>query len=366
MANTMRMLDFVRFKYCPRCGRQSLKSEGVKSFTCLFCSFVYYHGAAAVSVGILEFDEKIILTKRANEPQKGFLALPGGFVDYEESLEDALIRELKEELNLTVTNPAYLCSHWERYLFRDVLYFSTIAYFVVRLEDISAAKANDEIDAYSLVRANEIDPEKLAFQSDKIALERYILMNQKPEIPASFSHDQYASFALRMKAFAYDYPIIFAYILLLVGIGFGVNLAFGPLDEISPLFTSPVFWDAVAFSILILPVGLYFALQESSSKQATWGKRLAKIRVVNADGERLSRIKALIRSAVKFLPWQIAHTSIYQIKPDIPGVEPSFCEFAGFMIVYVLVGIYIASVFISKKRRTPYDWAVGSYVVVQK
>jgi ADP-ribose pyrophosphatase YjhB (NUDIX family) len=143
----------------------------------LSCGFVYYHSPAAVSVGIIEYDDRIILTKRAREPRKGWLALPGGFVDYEESLESALVRELQEELNLTVTAPAYLCSHWERYLFREVIYLSTIAFFVVRVNDISKAKANDDIDAFFLVEPNDVDYGKLAFKSDKVALDRYQKLN---------------------------------------------------------------------------------------------------------------------------------------------------------------------------------------------
>lgn len=36
---------------------------------------------------------------------------------------------------------------------------------------------------------------------------------------------------------------------------------------------------------------------------------------------------------------------------------------AGFALVYLLVGIYIASALISTKHRTPYDWAAGSFVI---
>ena len=167
------MLDCVGFTYCPRCGEQRLQANDAKSFACLSCGFVYYHSPAAVAVGIIEHDDKIILTKRAREPQKGLLALPGGFVDYEESLENALIRELHEELNLTVRTFAYLCSHWETYLFRDVVYFSTIAFYVVSAHDISNAEANDDVDAFFLVRPNEIDYGKLAFESDRVALSKF-------------------------------------------------------------------------------------------------------------------------------------------------------------------------------------------------
>lgn len=51
---------------------------------------------------IIEVDEgKIILILRKNEPE-GW-AIPGGFVDYGESLEEAAVREAKEETSLDVT-----------------------------------------------------------------------------------------------------------------------------------------------------------------------------------------------------------------------------------------------------------------------
>lgn len=175
---------------------------------------------------------------------------------------------------------------------------------------------------------------------------------------------QYAGFAKRLKAFLFDSLIILAYIVGLVGVGFGIRTTVGPLEEVFAFFATPIAKDALAFLTLILPVILYFALQESSPKQATWGKRKAGIRVVNLNGSTLTRKQAFVRSLIKFLPWQIAHTSIYHIEglPFAP-VEPSPLVMAGFVLVYLLVGIYAASALFSKKQRTPYDWAAGSYVV---
>ena len=51
---------------------------------------------------VIEREGKILLIKRKNEPFKGAWAFPGGFVEYNESTEDAVIREVKEEASLDI------------------------------------------------------------------------------------------------------------------------------------------------------------------------------------------------------------------------------------------------------------------------
>jgi 8-oxo-dGTP diphosphatase len=57
--------------------------------------------------GVLVTNGKILLVRRGREPEKGKLALPGGFVEYGERTEEAVVRELKEETGLT-TRPIRL------------------------------------------------------------------------------------------------------------------------------------------------------------------------------------------------------------------------------------------------------------------
>ncbi|MBE6488714.1 MAG: NUDIX hydrolase [Methanosphaera stadtmanae] len=51
---------------------------------------------------IIVHEDKIVLIKRLNNPHMNKWALPGGFVEYGETVEDATIREAKEETNLDI------------------------------------------------------------------------------------------------------------------------------------------------------------------------------------------------------------------------------------------------------------------------
>ncbi|MEM8857736.1 MAG: RDD family protein [Chloroflexota bacterium] len=164
----------------------------------------------------------------------------------------------------------------------------------------------------------------------------------------------------RIVAFAWDYLVISLYIVILASISTGLIVFVG-----GGLFPdNPVLWDLISFVTLILPIICYFALQESSIHQATWGKRQAGLIVVSQSGESLTKGQAFLRSLVKFLPWQIAHTSLFQIEGwplDVQEVSPA--STAGLTLVWILVGIYLAAMFFSKSRRTPYDWSANSIVV---
>ena len=65
--------------------------------------YCYDYARAAITVDIILINKnKILLIKRGNDPYKNQWALPGGFMDMDETLEHAAIRELEEETCIKV------------------------------------------------------------------------------------------------------------------------------------------------------------------------------------------------------------------------------------------------------------------------
>lgn len=174
----------------------------------------------------------------------------------------------------------------------------------------------------------------------------------------------FANLRLRIAAFLLDYLVIAAYIIVLIVVS--VVLGFGPLRQtFQRLFANPNSSEMSAFLLLVLPVILYFSFFESSSWQATWGKRKLGLRVTDNHGERLSLARSLVRSLIKFLPWELTHACLWRI-PGWPfnPQTPSTIISAGLILVWVLVGAYVISLLVSKKHQALYDMIAGSYVVL--
>ena len=107
--------------------------------------------------------------------------------------------------------------------------------------------------------------------------------------------------------FILDYLVIVMYGMFVVG-----TISFVFRSFITPLFSSsPVIAELTGFFIMTLQVSLYFILCERSRWQGTWGKKKMGIRVVDSEGQRIELGRAVIRTTIKFLPWEVAATSVY-------------------------------------------------------
>lgn len=154
------------FKFCPRCGSSEFVTSGERSLLCNACGFHYYiNSAAAVACLIFNSEGKLLLTRRAVEPDKGKFDLPGGFVDPHETAEDAVKRELKEELGVNVLSLRYLTSKANEYLFSGITVFTTDLAFRVEVDSLENLSAYDDISSIEWVWPAEVDPSEIPMPS---------------------------------------------------------------------------------------------------------------------------------------------------------------------------------------------------------
>jgi len=110
---------------------------------------------------IIEMEGGVILIKRKNPPY-GW-AIPGGFIDYGESAEDAAIREAKEETNLDITELRQFRVYSDPG--RDPRFHTITVVFIARAKGIP--KARDDALEIGIFKKKHL-PEEIAFDHRKI------------------------------------------------------------------------------------------------------------------------------------------------------------------------------------------------------
>jgi uncharacterized RDD family membrane protein YckC len=165
----------------------------------------------------------------------------------------------------------------------------------------------------------------------------------------------HASIGRRLIAFLWDYVLICGYLVCLVGLSYLAK----PL--LSSLFAgSPLKAEAIGFAFITLPVYLYFAISEGSKAQASWGKRKMGLRVTDSEGRPIGIGRSLGRSAVKFIPWELAHFTIWHLTR--PSAVPESVVNGLLVLVYVLIFAYLLSPLRSRRKQTIYDRIAGTVV----
>ena len=168
------MLTHTLFKFCPRCGSRGIVVLEKNGMQCTKCNYVYFHNCASAVMAIIEVNRGILVAKRNHGPKKGLLDLPGGFSEYHESLEQALAREIKEELDLDLKSVSYFGSEPNVYRYKGVTYFTIDAVFVCKPRNFSVMKPNHEISEIFVMKPSSIDLRRVAFKSARNAIRKYL------------------------------------------------------------------------------------------------------------------------------------------------------------------------------------------------
>lgn len=173
------------FKLCPECGSKKIQFVKNKKWSCPDCGFdLYCNVAAAVGLIICSPNGDVLFETRAKEPRKGFLALPGGFCNPDESAEAAAHRECLEEIGIEVKKIKYVASFPNTYPYKNFTYKTCDLFFEASvsqeeadglLKKISADKK--EVSGVCLKKVQsqaDIDSLPLAFDSAKKALTSWL------------------------------------------------------------------------------------------------------------------------------------------------------------------------------------------------
>lgn len=116
---------------------------------------------------IIEFKGGIVLVRRKNLPE-GW-ALPGGFVDYGETLETAAIREAKEETGLDIELVRQFHTYSDPQ--RDPRHHTITTVYVAEAQ--GTATAGDDAGEVAIFKKDEL-PEKIVFDHNEILKDYFV------------------------------------------------------------------------------------------------------------------------------------------------------------------------------------------------
>jgi 8-oxo-dGTP diphosphatase len=91
-------------RFCIRCGTAVNLEEkfGRKRPVCPACGWIYFTDPKVAAAVVIVQDDRVLLTRRINEPFQGYWTLPAGFMDAGENPEETARRECLEETGLQV------------------------------------------------------------------------------------------------------------------------------------------------------------------------------------------------------------------------------------------------------------------------
>ncbi|WP_292996021.1 NUDIX hydrolase [Nitrosomonas sp.] len=157
-------------KYCSNCSAtvELLIPEGdsLPRYVCTTCNIIHYQNPKMVVGCIPEWEDKILLCRRAIEPRLGWWTLPAGFMENNETLEQAAARETLEEANARV-------EIGDLYAIYSLPHISQVyVLFRARLLDLDFKPGIESLEV-KLLAENEIPWEEMAFRVIHDPLKQY-------------------------------------------------------------------------------------------------------------------------------------------------------------------------------------------------
>lgn len=157
--------------FCPNCAapleRRIPDGDHLPRFVCTACGTIHYQNPKLVAGCVPEHEGRILLCRRAIEPRRGFWTIPAGFMENDETLQQAAARECHEEA-LARVEIGDLCA------IVHVLHAHQVhVMFRARLADPSFGVGVESLEV-GLYTEQELPWPEIAFQSVAFTLRRYL------------------------------------------------------------------------------------------------------------------------------------------------------------------------------------------------
>ncbi len=156
--------------FCSNCGEKvSLiipDGDNRHRHVCSSCDTIHYENPKIVTGCIAQWQDKILLCKRAIEPRHGLWTLPAGFMENEETNLEGAARETAEEANAKVDNMQLFC------VFSIAHINQVYTMYLGDLVDGQASAGEESLDV-ALLTEDEIPWQAIAFQVINETLKLY-------------------------------------------------------------------------------------------------------------------------------------------------------------------------------------------------
>ena len=158
-------------RYCNRCGSDVAflvpAGDSLARHVCNACGYIHYENPRLVVGCVAEWADKILLCRRAIEPQLGFWTLPAGFMENGETTAEGATRETLEEAGARIIVDA-------PFAMINISHINQVHLFYRGRMASPDFAAGDESLEVKLFRAEDLPWADLAFRSVTICLERYL------------------------------------------------------------------------------------------------------------------------------------------------------------------------------------------------
>ena len=180
-------------KFCSNCGAKVEQKippgETLVRKVCPSCHTIHYQNPKIVAGCIPEWENQILLCRRAIEPRLGFWTFPAGFMELGESMEEAAARETLEEATAEVE----VTSIYAIYTLRRVDQVYVVFRGQLRTREFGVGEESSEVELVSL---ENIPWESLAFPVIREILARYAEDHRQGQFQTHFGEIPSATFKI--------------------------------------------------------------------------------------------------------------------------------------------------------------------------